>query len=207
MKNYYQLIKTAYEQRSNTSKMLIMFLVWVVIYLFFSYTFFKSINAQRDSIIATTEKKHQEFDTLTKKMAEFQAMKQSAVFKTWEGQRKSLAVIKKAFRGALSSRQPDDWEEVMKVFLAPFPGINIISYQVGKERLLANFNTNEFKANIYGQEYLVNFSGNYFAVLSYLDTLEKRLPIVHWESLFYKVSGYPNAKISLLFGIYYDKSN
>lgn len=206
MKNYYEIIKNKYEQRTQTSKILIIFIVWVFIYLFFSYTIFKSINIQRDAIVAATEKKHQTLETLTKKMADYQAMKQSATFKTWETQIKTISEIKKAFRGALSHQQPDDWEEVMKVFLAPHEGINIISYQVGKENELAKFNTQEFKSQIYGQEYMINFTGNYFAVLSYLDSLEKRLPIVHWESLLYKVDRYPSSKISLLFGLYYDKT-
>jgi len=55
----------------------------------------------------------------------------------------------------------------------------------------------ENQSSIYRHGLTITFSGNYFAVLNYLKSLEAQPWHFYWESLLYKVTEYPVAEVTI----------
>ena len=92
---------------------------------------------------------------------------------------------------------PSQMAKLLEDVLAGTKGLHLISLESLKAEPIVSGHAAETYAGYYLHPVRIELAGNYFAILSYLETLES-LPVnYYWRSFNYQVDDYPQAKLVL----------
>ncbi|HAS62970.1 MAG TPA: MSHA biogenesis protein MshJ [Vibrio sp.] len=92
---------------------------------------------------------------------------------------------------------PSQMAKLLEDVLAGSKGLHLVSLESLKAEPIINNHASENYAGYYLHPVRLELTGNYFAILTYLETLES-LPVnYYWRSFQYQVDAYPKARLVL----------
>jgi MSHA biogenesis protein MshJ len=188
--------------------MLVCGLSLAVIYALFSLFLFMPLDAKTAELTA-------EIKQVKEKIANWQAQSKSLseipntpIFKEWQNIHKNNQTIKEKYKVLLGNPGSDKWEEIIKKILNDYPNITIEKIHNQPE---SKFQTSQpdqtDSAPIYQDKMQLSVIGSFEDIVNYLISLEKALPNIHWNTLKYTVTEYPQARVEMEFSVLYEKSD
>lgn len=201
---YIEQYREWFNAREKREKVLVFIASWAVIYALFTLLLFNPIGEKNDELrkeVTTTSNEIKKTEDQLKFLNE---IPNTPIYKDWVKQNQQYQSLKKEYAALLTTSTKERWEEIIRTILASHPNINMVSISQLPETTYASANA---KANdhIYEQQMRLIISGNFVDIVAYLQALEKALINIHWNSLDYKVTEYPNADVTMEFSILYEK--
>lgn len=195
--------KEWYNTCKTRERILIIFLGWAVLYIFFYFFLFKSLDQEADLLNADIRNIHHQIKSWDVQIDALNKLSTTPAYKEWLVENESLHKLRKQYKQFLTTSATNQWQDVIKQILSHYPNIKLEQIKNMPELLYQPENIND--TNIYQQTLILTFDSNYIDTFNYIQQLESALPQVHWDTLSYEVTQYPLAKIEMEISIFYDK--
>lgn len=109
-----------------------------------------------------------------------------------------IAQLDQDFEGKINELIPaTDMPKVLKSMFDNAEGIEIVSLQSNAAVDLFSSEPQQYGVSLYQHGMDVEFSGEFFAIMTFLESIEKMNYQMYWHSLTYNVEDYPSAKVKL----------
>ncbi|MGF1909089.1 MSHA biogenesis protein MshJ [Vibrio kasasachensis] len=92
---------------------------------------------------------------------------------------------------------PSQMAKLLEDVLAGSQGLHLVSMESLKAEPIISGNDSKNYAGYYLHPVRLELTGNYFAILTYLETLESLPMNYYWRSFYYQVDAYPKASLIL----------
>ncbi|GAB2669096.1 type II secretion system protein GspM [Vibrio panuliri] len=149
--------------------------------------------------IATTKQNNQRLDkqisALTAKLKKDPDQDINIEYKRLLTESQSLSeLLAKVIEDLIS---PSQMAKLLEDVLAGTKGLHLVSLESMRAEPIVSGHASENYAGYYLHPVRLELTGNYFAILQYLETLES-LPVnYYWRSFYYQVDAYPKARLVL----------
>ncbi|HVE44658.1 MAG TPA: type II secretion system protein GspM [Gammaproteobacteria bacterium] len=195
--------KEWYNTCKTRERILAIFLGWSILYGFFYFFLFKSLDREADLLNADIRNIHHQIKSWDAQIDALNKLSTTPTYKKWLVENAALNKLRTQYKRFLTTSAANQWQDVIKQILSHYPNIKLEQIKNMPESLYQPENIND--TNIYQQTLILTFDSNYIDTFNYIQQLESALPQVHWDTLSYEVTQYPLAKIEMEISILYDK--
>ncbi len=205
MNKYINQFKEWFEKRELREKILVTGLSWALIYAIFALILFSPLDQKSAELSRNIKKANDDIVLWEAQMKYLRDIPSSPLYKEWLARHKTYEALKDKYKNILGKSATEKWGDIIKAVLSNYPNIAIESIENSPESLFEGNSTDTKSDDIYKRQAKVSALGNYKDVYGYLNYLETTVPNIHWDSLSYKVTEYPEAKVEMEFSILYEK--
>ena len=207
MNEYLLFFKKRYETCSMREKLLIIVLSGSLLYAIFYFLLFKSLEVQAKNLITEIQAIKDQIKAWDKQITNVKKISTTPLYKQWITQHQNLLNIKKQYKLLFNIPSHQQWQTAINSVLYAKKNITVVQIKNSPEILYHPSFRSESKEKIYQQKFLLVVRGNYVDMVHYLQSLEKSLPMIYWDSLNYQVMEYPTAQAEMEFSILYEKNS
>lgn len=207
MNKYLAIFKKWFDSRNLREKLLVCGLSWAMIYAIFSLTLFMPADTKNKVVLSEIKKTNEKILNWQEQLKYLNEIPNTPIYKEWVSSHKNYQSLKNKYKGLLGNPGTEKWEEIIKTILNEYPNITIEKILNAPEaKFQTNIAQNE-SDSIFQDQMQLTVIGSFEDIVNYLISLEKALPNIHWDSLNYVVTEYPQARVEMEFSVLYEKSN
>ncbi len=207
MNKYLAKFDLWYKQRNTRERMLVMLLGFAFLYAVFYFAFFRSLDYKHALVSAEIHEQQNQIALWKTQMDALQAISANPLYKKWQVQQKNLQALHKQYEQFILPPTSTYWQNVIKSVLSSQKNIMVDGVRYDPPTVFTTLTTAAKKIEILQQAVHLTIYGNYFDTISYLQNLEKALPIAQWNKCTYQVAQYPTAKVDVEFLILYEQTS
>lgn len=207
MNKYILQFKEWFNSRNLREKLLTCGLSWALIYAIFSLTLFMPLDNESKELTAEIKKTNDKIATWQSQLKYLNDIPNTPIFKEWISSHKNYQSMKEKYKIILGNAGTEKWEDIIKTILSNYPNITIEKIHNEPETKFETSVAQSTTDTIFQEQMQLTVIGGFEDIVSYLVTLEKEMPNIHWDSLNYVVTEYPQARVEMEFSVLYEKPN
>lgn len=207
MNTYIEQFREWFNAREKREKFLIFIGSWALIYAVFTLTLFNTIDEKNALLAKEISKTDTDIQKTQEQLKFISEIPNTPIYKDWQKQNEKFQALKKQYSALLTKSSKDHWTSIIRTLLQSHPNISMVSIeQLPETARTAKTDNTAATGDIFEQHMKLVVTGNYGDMVAYLQSLEKALVNIHWDSLDYKVTEYPKADVTMEFSILYEKN-
>jgi hypothetical protein len=197
--------KDWFEERNLREKLLVCALSWAAIYATFSFILFYPIDSVRATLHTQIKATRSDITNWQTQLKFLKEIPNTQIYKDWVKQHQNYSTLKDKYKHMIGQQDNNQWDNIISTVLQEFPNITVEKIGNGAETSFISAKIQSMPDTLYQQKMTVIVLGNFDDIVSYLSSLEKAMPNIHWDTLNYEVTVYPLARVAMEFSVLYEK--
>ena len=204
MMERYLLLKKWYEYRITRERLLLLFLCAIAWYAIFYIVLYRPLNNQKIDLLTSIKTAQASVINWQVQIEALNKISSTPLYIKWNEQRQGFQHLEDKYKSLLQPFSAGKWQDTINSVLQTPPNVTLLQIKNSSESIYAPADTSELNIKIYQQQVFITVSGSFFDIVNYLQQLEKRLTIVHWDTFHLQTTTYPLAKVDMEFSIFYE---